>query len=124
MDRIKASVLILALILAPIASFCGAQSVAVQQCPAFCPMHRVTQDLHEQTDGMPCHHEKSAEQECLMKSGCGKTMDLGLASPLPQAVLFLPFYVPSSAIDGTLRSTGSIPSMSGFLSPPFEPPRA
>jgi hypothetical protein len=125
MDRINAFVLILALIVAPIASLCGAQSSAAGECPPFCPMmHGQEHAAAEQTDEMECHHGESTKQDCVMKSGCGSTLDLGFSSPLPPAVLGLPMELIAAGANGTIRFSGTIPSLAGFEIPPFQPPRA
>jgi hypothetical protein len=125
MVRVKASVLILALIVAPVALLCGAQSDATMHCPALCPMmHDGTHTTQEQTDEPECHHGKSASPDCLMKSGCGHTLDFGLATPLPPAILCLAVEVLAPAASGMPRLATSIPSLAGFLIPPFQPPRA
>jgi hypothetical protein len=125
MVRVKAAVLVLALIVAPVALLCGAQSETTMHCPALCPMmHGGSHTTQEQTDEPECHHGKSASQDCLMKSGCGQTLDLGLATPLPPAVLCVPVEVLAPAANGMLRLANSIPSLAGFLIPPFQPPRA
>jgi hypothetical protein len=92
-------------------------------------MHEGTQVPAEQTaemqtDEMECHHGKSTEQDCVMKSGCGHPLDLGFASPLPPAVLCLPMELITAGANGTIRFAGTIPSMVGFKIPPFQPPRA
>ena len=125
MDRVNAFVLILALIVAPIASLCGAQSSAPGKCPPLCPMmHGGTHATAEQTDEMECHHGKSAKQDCVLKSGCSQTLDLGFASPLPPAVLCRPVELTAAGANGAIRFTGTIPSLAGFKIPPFQPPRA
>jgi len=123
MVRVKASVLVLALIAAPVALLFGVQSDTAMHCPALCPMMHA-HATQEQTDEPECHHGKSASQDCLMKSGCGPTLDLGLATPLPPAVLCLPLEVLAPAANGTPGLANSIPSLAGFLFPPFQPPRA
>lgn len=124
MSRIKASILILVLIVAPVASLCGAHADASTQCGAFCPMHggMYTTD-EQQPQGTDCHHGKSAKQDCLMKSGCGHTVDLGLASPWHPAVLRLPVELLVPVTHGTIRSTNAVDSLAGFRNPPFQPPR-
>src|SRR3984893_18913773 len=86
MVRINASVLILALIVAPIASLCATHSGMPAQCPRLCPMHgeMATHTSASESDEMDCHHGKSPD--CVMK-GCGHTVAFGLPSPLPPAVL-------------------------------------
>lgn len=124
MDRINAFVLILALIVAPAASLCGAAS-APGKCPPFCPMmHRAASATAEQTDEMESHHGGSTKPDCLMKSGCGQTLDLGLASPLPPAVLSLPVELLAPVANGVIRLSDTIHSIAGFQIPPFQPPRA
>jgi hypothetical protein len=124
MVRIKASVLVLALIAAPVALLCGAQSDTTIHCPALCPMHGGSHAAQEQADEPECHHGKSASQDCLMKSGCGQALDLGLATSLPPAVLSLRAKILVPAANGMLRLANSIPSLAGFLIPHFQPPRA
>jgi hypothetical protein len=125
MLRIKASILILALMVAPLVSLCGIQSGTAKQCPSLCPMmHGGTHETAEQTAEMECHHGKSTKQDCVMKSGCSHTLDLGLASPLPPAVPWLPMELIAAGANGTIRFTGTIPSLAGFKIPPFQPPRA
>jgi hypothetical protein len=129
MVRIKAFILILALIVAPVASLCGAQSSVPGKCPPLCPMGHGTHAPAEQTDEMQademeCHHGKSTKQDCVMKSGCSHTLDLRLASPLPPAVLCLPMELIAAGVSGAIRFTGTIPSLAGFKIPPFQPPRA
>jgi hypothetical protein len=124
MVRIKAFILILALIVAPIASLCATQSGMPAQCPRFCPMHGKT-GTHtgaSQTDEMDCHHGKSPE-DCVMK-GCGHTLDLGLASPLPPAVLRPQLKLIAIRTNGAVRLGDSISSLVGFNTPPVQPPRA
>lgn len=125
MDRINAFVLILALIVAPIASLCGAQSSAPGKCPPFCPMmHGETHAAAEQTDEMECHHGESTKQDCVMKSGCSSTLDLGFASPLPPAILRPPMDPLAAGANGMIRFTETISSLAGFKILPFQPPRA
>jgi hypothetical protein len=130
MLRIKASILILALMLAPLMYLCGVQSGTTKQCPPLCPMiHGGTHETAEQTaemqtDDMECHHGESTKQDCAMKSGCGHTLDLGLALPLPPAVLWLPVQLIAAGANGTIRFTGTIPALAGFKISPFQPPRA
>jgi len=124
MIRVKTSILVLVLIVAPVASLCGAQSGTTMQCPPLCPMlHGGVHATHEQTDEMECHHGKSTKQDCLMKSGCGQALDLGLASPLPPAVLYLPVEAVAPAANGMIRLAEAVPSLAGFHIPPFQPPR-
>jgi hypothetical protein len=82
------------------------------------------QTAEMQTDNMECHHGKSTKQDCVMKWGCGHTLDLGLASPLPPAVLCLPVKFIAGGANGTIRFTETILSLAGFKIPPFQPPRA
>jgi hypothetical protein len=130
MARFKASVLILALFVAPFASLWAAHSSVLGKCPRFCPMmHGETrspagQTAEMQTDNMECHHGKSTKQDCVMKWGCGHTLDLGLASPLPPAALCLPVKFIAGGANGTIRFTETILSLAGFKIPPFQPPRA
>lgn len=125
MDRVNAFLLILALIVAPIASLCGAQSSAVGKCPPFCPMmHGGQHATAEQTDEMECHHGESTKRDCVMKSGCSSTLDLGFASPLPPAVLSLPLVVGGAGANGMIRFSRTISSLVGFKIPLFQPPRA
>jgi len=129
MLRIKASILILALMVAPLVSLCAVQSGTAKQCPPLCPMmHGGTHETAEltaemQTDDMECHHGKSTKRDCVMKSGCGHTLDLGLASPLPPAVLWLPMKLIAAGATSTIHFTGTILSLAGFEIPPFQPPR-
>ena len=125
MDRINAFVLILALIVAPIASLCGAQSSAPGKCPPLCPMmHGAASAPAEQTDEMECHHGESRKPDCVMKSGCSSTLDLGFASPLPPAVLRLPMELLAAGANGMICFSRTISSLAGFKIPPFQPPRA
>ena len=130
MVRIKALILILALIVAPVASLCGPQSSAPGKCPPLCPMvhggthARAEQTDEMQTDDMECHHGKSTKQDCVMKSGCSHTLDLGLALPLPPAVLWLPMELIAADASGAIRFTGTVPALAGFNILPFQPPRA
>jgi hypothetical protein len=124
MGRIKAFILILALMVAPVASLCGAALGAPEKCPPLCPMlHGETHSTADQSDEMECHHGKSTKQDCAMKSGCGHTLDLGLASPLPPAVLCLPTMLKAAGANGTIRFGRTIPCLAGFQIPPFQPPR-
>ena len=130
MLRIKASILILALMVAPLVSLCGVQSGTAKQCPPLCPMmHGGTHETAEQTaemqtDDMECHHGESTKQDCVMKSGCGHTLDLSLASPLPPAVLWLPMELIAASATSSIHFTATILSLAGFKIPPFQPPRA
>jgi hypothetical protein len=125
MARISAFVLIFALIVAPIASFCGAQSSAAGKCPPFCPMmHAEEHATAEQTDEMECHHGESTKQDCVMKSGCTSTWDLGFASPLPPGVLCLPMVLRAGGANGMIHFSKTISSLAGFKFPLFQPPRA
>jgi hypothetical protein len=130
MLRIKASILILALMVAPLVSLCGVQSGTAKQCPPLCPMmHGGTHETAEQTaemqtDDMECHHGESTKQNCVMKSGCDHTLDLSLASPLPPAVLWLPMELIAAGATSKIHFTGTILSLAGFKIPPFQPPRA
>jgi hypothetical protein len=125
MLRIQASILILGLIAAPFASLRGTPSGTASQCPPLCPMmHDGTHTTTEQTDEMECHRGKSTKKDCLMKSDCGQALDLGLASPVPPAIL-CPLITRASAVaTETIRLTGTILSLTGFTVPPFRPPRA
>jgi hypothetical protein len=88
-------------------------------------MHAPAEQTDEmQTDEMECHHGKSTKQDCAMKWGCSHTFDLGLASPLPPAVLCLPVELISAGASGTMRFTETILSLAGFKIPPFQPPRS
>jgi hypothetical protein len=51
-------------------------------------------------------------------------LDLGLASPLPPAVLCLPMKFIAGGANSTIRFTETILSLAGFKIPPFQPPRA
>lgn len=130
MLRIKASILILALMVAPLVSLCGVQSGTAKQCPPLCPMmHGGTHETAEQTaemhtDDMECHHGESTKPDCVMKSGCSHTLDLALASPLPPAVLWLSMELVAAGATSTIGFTGTIPALAGFKIPPFQPPRA
>jgi hypothetical protein len=125
MIRIKTSILILALIVAPVASLCGVESGTSMNCPPLCPMMHGGMDMtHEQTDDMECHHGKSAKPDCLMKSGCGQTLDLGLASPLPPAVLSVVVAIVAPEANGLIHTSNAVPALTGFQSLPFQPPRA
>jgi hypothetical protein len=125
MNRINAFVLILALIVAPIASLCGAQPSAAVECPPFCPMmHGQEHATAEQTDEMECHHGVSTKQDCVMKSGCSSTLDLGFASRLPPAILRPPVGLLAAGANSMIRFTETIFSLAGFKIPPFQPPRA
>ena len=124
MIRIKASILILALMVAPRASLCGAQSGTPKPCPPLCPMmHGATHATGEQTDEMECHHGQSSKENCVMKSGCGHTLDLGLASPLPPVVLGHAMKLIAPGATGTIRAARTTSSLAGFNTPPYQPPR-
>jgi hypothetical protein len=129
MVRVKASILILALMVAPLVSLCAVQSGTAKQCPPLCPMmhggtHETAGQTAEMQDDMECHHGKSTKQDCVMKSGCGHTLDLGLASPLPPAVLWLPMELIAAGATSTIAFTRPISGLAGFKIPPFQPPRA
>jgi hypothetical protein len=125
MVRIKASILILALMVAPLASLCGAQSDTTKPCPPLCPMmHGETHTTGEQTDEMECHHGRSPKEDCVMKSGCGHTLDLGLASPLPPAILCHPMELIAAGSIRTVRLAGTVSSLAGFKALPYQPPRS
>jgi hypothetical protein len=124
MARIKAFVLILALMVTPIASLCATQSGMAAECQRFCPMHGKT-GTHTsagEPDEMDCHHGKLPE-DCVMKS-CGHTLDFGLASPLPPAILCPQLKLIAIRTNGTLRMGNGISSLTGFNTPPVQPPRA
>jgi len=124
MVRIKAFILILALIVTPVASLCATQSGVPTQCPRLCPMHGKTgtHTSASETDEMDCHHEKLPE-DCVMKS-CGHTLDFGLASPLPPAVLCPQLSLIAIRTNGAVRLGDNISSLVGFHTPPVQPPRA
>lgn len=124
MVRIKAFILIVALIVAPVASLCATQSGMSAQCPRLCPMHGKmgTHTSAGQAGEMDCHHGKSPE-DCVMK-GCGHTLDFGLASPLPPAVLCPQLKLTAIRINGAVRLRDSISSLAGFHTPPVQPSRA
>lgn len=124
MVRFKASVLMLALLASPVASLCGTRWGAFSKCPPLCPMHRETRTTAEETDGMECHHGRSAKQHCVMKSGCGHTPELGLVSAIPPAVLCAVVELMASGANGTIRLAATTPSLAGFKTPPLQPPRA
>ena len=56
--------------------------------------------------------------------GCGHTLDFGLASPLPPAVLCPQLKLVAIKANGVVRQGGSISSLVGFHTPPVQPPRA
>jgi hypothetical protein len=124
MIRIKAFILIVALVVAPVASLCATQSGMPAQCPRLCPMHGKmgTHTSASETDEMDCHHGKSPE-DCVMK-GCGHTLDFGLASPVPPAVLCPQLKLIPIRTNGAARLRDSISSLVGFHAPPVQPPRA
>jgi hypothetical protein len=124
MARIKAFILILALMVAPAASLCATQSGMAAECPRLCPMHGKmgTHTSVSETDAMDCHHGKMPE-DCVMKS-CGHTLDLGLASPLPPAVLCPQLKLIGIRTNGAVRLGNGISSLAGFNTPPLQPPRA
>jgi len=124
MVRIKAFILILALIVAPVASLCATQSGMSAQCPRLCPMHGKmgTHTSANETHEMDCRHGKSPE-DCVMK-GCGHTLDFGLASPLPPAVLCPQLKLVGIRTNGAVRLGDSISSLVGFHTPSVQPPRA
>jgi hypothetical protein len=125
MVRIKASILILALIAAPLAALCGTQTGIARQCPPLCPMlHGGTHTTAEQTEEMECHHGRSTKEDCVMKAGCGHTLDLGLASPLAPAVLCPPMEPAAHQATGTIGLAEAVRSLPGFKTPPLPPPRA
>jgi hypothetical protein len=125
MDRINAFVLIFALIIAPVASLCGAQARTPGKCPPLCPMmHGEPHPTAEKTDEMKCHHGESTKQDCVMKSGCNSTLDLGFASSLPPAILRSSMGLLAAGANGILRFTETISSLAGFKIRPFQPPRA
>ena len=125
MVRIKASVLILFLVVAPLASPFRVELGTAKQCPPLCPMMQGgTHATAEQTDEIDCHHGKPKKEDCALRSGCSHTLDLGLASPVPPAVLSLPMELMAAGANGTIRFTGTIPSLAGFKIPLFQPPRA
>ena len=124
MVRIKASIVIFALMVAPLASLCGVQSGTPKPCPPFCPMiHGETHTTDERSDEMECHHGRTTKKDCVMKSGCGHSLDLGLASPLPPAILCHSMELIAAGLTGTIRLAGTISSMAGFKTPPHQPPR-
>jgi hypothetical protein len=124
MVRIKALILILALIVTPVASLCATPSSMLAQCSRFCPMHgkAATHPSAGESDDMDCHHGKSPE-DCVMKS-CGHTLDFGVASPLPPAVLCPQVKLIAIRINGLVRLRDGISSLMGFHTPPVQPPRA
>src|ERR1700730_15153720 len=123
MVRIKAFILILALIVAPLASLCATPSSMPAQCPRFCPMHgkMATPTSASETQEMDCHHGKSPD--CVMK-GCGHTVDFGLASPFPPAVLCPELKLVAIRKSGAIQLAINISSLMGFHTPPVQPPRA
>jgi hypothetical protein len=124
MARIKAFILILALMVAPVASLCATQSGMAAECQRFCPMHGKT-GTHTSAgkpDEMDCHHGKLPE-DCVMKS-CGHTLDFGVASPLPPAVLCPQLKQMAIKTNGAVRLGNSISSLVGFNTPSVQPPRA
>ncbi|HEX4537387.1 MAG TPA: hypothetical protein VH140_10600 [Candidatus Acidoferrum sp.] len=123
MVRIKAFFLILALIVTPVASLCATQSAMPAECPRLCPMHgkMATHTSASESDEMDCHHGKSPD--CVMK-GCGHTVDFGLASPLPPAVLSPELKLIATRTNGAVHLANNISSLMGFNSPPVQPPRA
>ena len=124
MPRIKAFILILTLIVAPVASLHATQSGVLAQCPRLCPMHGKmgTHRSASETDEMDCHHGKSPE-DCVMK-GCSHTLDFALASPLPPAVLCPQLKLMAIRTNGAVRLGDGIFSLIGFHTPPVQPPRA
>ena len=124
MPRIKAFILILTLIVAPAASLCATQSGVLAQCPRLCPMHgkMATHTRPSESDEMDCHHGKLPE-DCVMK-GCGHTVDFGLASPLPPAVLCPQLKLMAIGTNGAVRMGDGGSSLAGFHTPPIQPPRA
>jgi hypothetical protein len=124
MVRINAFILILALVVAPVASLCATQSGVLAQCPRLCPMHgkMATHTSASESDEMDCHHGKSPE-DCVMK-GCGHTVDFGLASPLPPAVLCPQLKLTAIRTNGTVGLGNSVSSLVGFNTPAVQPPRS
>jgi hypothetical protein len=124
MSRINAFILILAVIVAPVASLYATQSDMAAQCPRLCPMHGkvATHTSASDSDEMDCHHGKSAE-DCVMKS-CGHTLDFGLASPLPPAIMCPQLKLMAIRTNGAVRLGDGISSLVGFHTPPVQPPRA
>ena len=123
MVRTKAFILILALMVTPIASLCATQAGMPAQCPRLCPMHGKmgTPTSASESDEMDCHHGKSPD--CVMK-GCGHTVDFGLGSPLPPAVLCPQLKLIAIRTNGAVHLGGSISSLKGFHTPSVQPPRA
>jgi hypothetical protein len=124
MARIKAFVLILALMGTPVASLCATQSGMAAECQRFCPMHGKTgtHTSASEPDEMDCHHGKLPE-DCVMKS-CGHTLDFGLASPLPPAILCPQLKLIAIRTNGTVHLSNGISSLAGFNTPAVQPPRA
>jgi hypothetical protein len=58
-----------------------------------------------------------------MKSGCGHTWDLGLASPLPPVVLGQVMKLIALGATGSIRVARTTSSLAGFNTPPYQPPR-
>jgi hypothetical protein len=124
MVRIKAFLLILALMVAPVASLCATESGMLAQCPRLCPMHgkTATHTSASETDEMDCRHGK-LPKDCVMKS-CGHTLDLGLASPLPPAILCPQLRLIAIRTNGAVRLGNRNSSLAGFNTVPVQPPRA
>ena len=56
--------------------------------------------------------------------GCGHTVNFGLASPLPPAVLCPELKLVAIRKSGAIQLAINISSLMGFHTPPVQPPRA
>jgi len=131
MQRAQAIFVILALLATPLALVARATNGDPSECGRMCclphgvhssGMHHAAQKA--QQDEMSCHHgETSRMLECTMKAGHHQ-IDYGFIAPI---VPTAPSAVARIAIPETNREVPTqlpVVSLAGFLSAPFQPPRA
>jgi hypothetical protein len=133
MRRLFAIVAMVALLSSPAAVWTSAGCCDQPDCCAngLCPMHRATvmpqpaADKEEQ--GMHCHAAKKGQTHsapgCVAGASCSHPAKGSLLAPLPRAVM-----APAVSLSGPVTSRVSHPAIaphpvSGFLAPPFIPPR-
>jgi len=89
-----------------------------------CPMHSRKATERTNTDSMQCdHHAKKEKRDCSMLARCNDSEPRIVISTLGKMIVPEEAQLELSA--ATLAVAGSNTSaMSGFVFPPFEPPRA
>ena len=90
-----------------------------------CPMHSRKATEPVKTDGLQCeHHAKKEQRDCSLSARCNDSAPRVVISTLGKMVV-TEEEAPLQLKEATLAVAGSNTStMSGFVFPPFKPPRA